>query len=87
MADLYRFIRLISFQSVLLRFQSYAATITTTTARQRQQRWSGGTGGSEKLDSSNQPRHTQGREKRRPSTINVVGMNQTLVRDKKFKIF
>ena len=39
----------------------------------KQQRGPGGTGGSEKLDSSNQARHTQGREKRRPSTINVVG--------------
>ena len=38
----------------------------------------GGTGGSEKLDSSNQARHTQGREKRRPSTINVVGKNNKI---------
>ena len=29
----------------------------------------GPAGGSEKLGSSNQPRHTQGREKRRPSTL------------------
>ena len=39
--------------------QKYNTTITTT---------AGGKGGSEKLDSSNQPRHTQGQEKRRPST-------------------
>ena len=44
------------------------------------QRGPGGTGGSEKLDSSNQPGHIQGREKRRPSKLNVVGTNHALGR-------
>ena len=42
-------------------FVKAGTTIITTTSKQRRP---GGTGGSEKLDSSNQPRHTQGQEKR-----------------------